>query len=188
MPLDPESEQVREVYAHYGLALYWAQCLEQSIFQHLLFFDHFPKAVAAYTTPESWAANFDRYEERELGQTMGKLVRRLQEVGRPTVEIAASLSEALKSRNWLAHGYFADRAVEFNTTSGREMMLAELERIRNQFISCSVELDAVSLPAARVLGFTDEKLENVKAEMIAAYAARTKGPTFKFHTDAVPPT
>lgn len=174
MALDPESEQVREVYAYYGLAMYWAQCLEQSIFQHLLFFDHFPKAVADYTTPENWAADFDSYEERELGQTMGKLIRRLQQVGRPTVEVEKSLARALKARNWLAHGYFADRALEFNASSGRQQMLEELEAIKDQFKDCSAQLDEVSLPAARALGFTDEMLEKIQTEMMAAYAARSE--------------
>lgn len=174
MLLDPDSEQVREVYAHYGLAMYWAQCLEQSIFQHLLFFDHFPKAVAAYTTAENWAEDFDRYEARELGQTMGKLIRRLQEVGQPTDSLEQPLSDALKSRNWLAHGYFADRAVEFTMSGGREHMVAELEVLRDQFRNCAEQLDAVSLPAARKRGFTDEMLARVESEMTAAYAKRTQ--------------
>ena len=174
MPLDPESEQIREVYAYYGLAMYWAQCLEQSIFQHLLFFDHFPKAVAGYTTPENWAADFDRYEAHELGQTMGKLIRRLQEVGRPTDGIEGTLADVLRARNWLAHGYFADRALEFTTQAGREKMLEELEGLTDNFKKCAAELDAISLPAARALGFTDEMLKKVESEMVAAYASRTE--------------
>ena len=97
--LDPESEQTREVYAHFGLAVYLAQCLEQSIFQHLLFFDHMPKALATYTTFESWTKDFDRYEAQELGQTMGKLIRRLREVGQPPDALEPLLEECLKSRN-----------------------------------------------------------------------------------------
>lgn len=170
--LDPESEKVREVYAHYGLAMYWAQCLEQSIFQHLLFFDHFPKALEAYTTPENWAEEFDRYEVRELSQTMGKLIRRLREVGQPTESVEVALARALKSRNWLAHGYFADRAIEFTDSEGRQDMIEELDELRESFRCCAEELDAVSLPAARNLGFTDEMLEKVQAEMNSEYANR----------------
>ena len=172
MTLDPESEQIRDVYAHYGLAMYWAQCLEQSIFQHLLFFDHFPRAIATYTTAESWANDFDLFESRELGQTMGKLVRRLQEVGQPTDSVEQLLAFALKDRNWLAHGYFSDRAVEFTLPDGREQMIAELEASQERFRNCAGALDAVSLPAARKFGLTDEALEQVKARMEAAYAAR----------------
>ena len=97
--LDPESEQIREVYAHYGLAMYWAQCLEQSIFQHLLFFDHFPSAVRTYATSESWAEDFKQYEAQELRKAMGQLIRRLHEVGLPMGSIESELTNALSSRN-----------------------------------------------------------------------------------------
>lgn len=173
--LDPESEQIREVYAHYGLAMYWAQCFEQSIFQHLLFFDHFPKARQTYTTPENWAEDFDRYEAQELGQTMGKLIRRLREVGQPTDSIESALAKVLKSRNWLAHGYFADRAVEFTDPDGRESMIQELDKLRDSFRACTDELDAISMPAARKFGLTDDVLAKVLAEMKSAYACRNNG-------------
>lgn len=167
--LDPESEQVREVYAYYGLAMYWAQCLEQSIFQHLLFVDHFPRAIASYTTAEAWAQEFDRYEARELSQTMGKLIRRLHEAGQPTEGLEQLLAEALKKRNWLAHGYFSDRAIELTLPTGREDMLNELEDLRDIFQKCTARLDAVTLPLARKLGLTEEKLAEVEAEMMAEH-------------------
>jgi hypothetical protein len=176
MPLDAKSEQVREVYAYFGLAMYWAQCLEQSIFQHLLFFDHFPRAVTSYTTPEKWAEDFDQYERQELGQTMGKLIRRLREAGNPTTEIEQTLNDALKHRNWLEHGYFADRALEFTLQEGRERMIVELESLRDKFRDCSAQLDAITLPLAQKAGLTEERLAQVQAEMLEAYAgSRAEG-------------
>lgn len=173
MLLDPESEQVREVFAHYGRAMYAAQCLEQSIFQHLVFFDLFPKTIAAYTTPENWAANFDGYEARELGQTMGKLIRRLQQVGQSTDAVERLLAQALKDRNWLAHGYFSDRAVEFTVLDGRLKMIGELETISDHFFSCANEIDAVWLPVARAHGYSEEMAKRHEEELIAACIRRT---------------
>jgi len=170
VPLDPESEHVREVYAYFGLAMYWAQCLEQSMFQHLLFFDHFPRAAASYTTPEKWAEDFDQYERQELGQTMGKLIRRLREAGQPTAEVEQALNEALKQRNWLAHGYFADRALEFTLQEGRDRMIIEPEGLRDKFRACTAQLDAITQPIAQNLGLTEERLARVEAEMLEAYA------------------
>lgn len=86
-----ESDQTRDVYAHFGLAVYLAQCLEQSIFIHLVFVDHFPQALRKHKFQEEWAAAFDSFESRELSQTLGKLVRRLQEAGQPTDSIRAAL-------------------------------------------------------------------------------------------------
>lgn len=44
--IDPESYQIREVFAYFGRATFAAQCVEQAIIHNLIFFDHFPKAVA----------------------------------------------------------------------------------------------------------------------------------------------
>ena len=170
MSLDPESEQVREVYAYYGLAMYWAQCVEQSIFQHLVLFDYFPKAIASYSTAEKWATEFDEYESRELGQTMGKLVRRLREAGQPTQSIERALAEVLQQRNWLAHGYFSDRSIEFTLPEGRSGMIAELESLREMFMAAAKELDAITLPLATKYGMTEEMLSKAQAEMMEEYA------------------
>jgi len=52
-------------------------------------------------------------------------------------------------------------------------MIYEIDVLRDQFRECAAQLDSVSLPAARELAFTEEMLEKVQAEMIAAYVART---------------
>lgn len=56
---------------------------------------------------------------------------------------------------------------------GRDQMIEEIDMLREQFRECAAQLNAVSLPAARELGFTEEMLEKVEAEMIAAHVART---------------
>lgn len=174
MLLDPESEQVRDVYAHFGLAVYWGQCIEQSIFQYLLFFDHFPKAIAKFTTPESWANDFDRYEAREMSQTMGKLIRRLQEVGQQVSNLEHSLFKVLKIRNWLAHGYFADRAIEFTDGHGRSDMISELEEIKESFQLCAQEIDAITLPVMQKFGLNEEMLTKIQADMRTEYVKRSR--------------
>ena len=90
-----ESDQVRDVYAHFGLAVYLAQCIEQSIFQHLLFLGHIPRAIGSYTTRAGWVSAFDEFESREWIQTMGKLVRRLREAGQPSLDSENSLTSAV---------------------------------------------------------------------------------------------
>lgn len=121
-----EDDHVRDVYAFYGLAMYWAQCLEQSMFIHLLFLDFFPKNVKSFKDSSKWAADFDAYEEKELGKTMGRLLQKLKDEGLPTHAASSLLSASLQKRNWLAHSYFSSRAVEFTLRAGRAQMIAEL--------------------------------------------------------------
>jgi hypothetical protein len=166
-----ESDQIRDVYAHFGLAVYLAQCVEQSIFQHLLFLDHFPKAIAEFTSKEAWVSAFDEFEARELGQTMGKLIRRMKEAGQPTDQIQALLTQTLKQRNWLAHGYFADRAVEFTRELGREKMIPELEELQALFREAAAKIDALTMPVARKYGLTEEALANLMASLVESHDA-----------------
>eukprot|EP01034_Spumella_vulgaris_P037931 gene37931-46805_t len=174
-PLDPESHHVREVYAHYGLAMYWAQCLEQSIFQHLLFFDHFPKAVKTYATAEDWVVAMDRYEARELKQTMGRLIYRLREAGQITFSTEQLLDRALKNRNWLAHAYFSDRAVDFMSPGGRDRMLEELGALKDNFVSTAKEIDEITMPVAQRYGLTAEKLAEIEAQLLAGQWEASEG-------------
>ena len=164
--MDREDEEVREVYAYYGLALYWASCLEQSIFQHLLFFEHFPKALASYKNPEKWEREFDEFEAREMKQTMGKLVRRLKEAGQPTKEIEASLDQSLKARNWLVHSYFPARAIQFTLSDGRVSMISELQSLRDQFMECADAIDELSKPILKRYGFTEEFQRKVMEDLV----------------------
>ena len=164
-----ESDQVKEVYAYYGRAMFEAQCLEQSIFQHLLIFDHFPKATKAYKDKQQWANAFNEYESREMKQTMGKLIRRLCEAGQPTKEIEAALEEALKVRNWLAHGYFSARAIQFTVSRGRQEMLIELEPIYEIFKNCAELIDAVTMPVMRKMGLTEEMLREIEMQLVNEY-------------------
>ena len=170
--MDEESEQIREVYAQYGLAMYWAQCLEQSMFQHLLFFDHFPKAIRQYQGQGKWEEDFDSYESKELSQTMGRLIRRVREAGQPTEEIEAKMNCVLKHRNWLAHGYFSDRAVQLTRTDGRAVMITELEDIREEFRFCSRLIDDLTEPVMLKHGLNIDMLKEIEESLVKEYEGR----------------
>lgn len=167
--LDPQSYQTREVYAHYGLAMYLANCVEQAIFQNLIFFDHFPTATKTVRDAESWTREFDAFEGRELGRTMGMLIKRLKEAGQTTTTIEERLSEVLAKRNFLAHHYFAQRAVEFTLDDGRSSMIEELQVIQGLFREAEELIMDVTRPAAIKYGLTDKVLERVTAELVEAH-------------------
>ena len=94
-----EEEQVRDVYAFYSLAMNWVQCLEQSIFIHLIFLDFFPNNVNSFQNSTKWASAFAAYEEKELAKTMGRLLQKLIDEGQPTKTVKPLLSVARQKRN-----------------------------------------------------------------------------------------
>ena len=162
-----EQDQVREIYAFYGLAMYWAKCLEQSIFIHLIFLDFFPNNVNSFQNSTKWASAFAAYEEKELAKTMGRLLQKLIDEGQPTKEVNTLVSVSLQKRNWLAHSYFSQLSVELTLQAGRSLIITELQAMIEIFRQATAKLDNITMPNARRHGYTEEMEAKAMAELLA---------------------
>ena len=171
--LDPESHQIREVYAHFGLAIYLAQCVEQAIIQNLIFFDLYPTAVNSNQDNKTWSDRFDKFEATEMKLTMGKLIKRLKNAGETTEAIELKLDEVVSNRNWLSHGYFNDRALDFTFEDGRTKMISELEVIQTLFREVDKMISEVTMPVARRYGLTEEMLDQMKSDMLTEHKLKS---------------
>ncbi|TNV22813.1 hypothetical protein FH968_01855 [Buttiauxella sp. B2] len=159
------SEHCKEVYAYFGLAMYRAQCVEQSIVQLLIFFDFFKENVPKFRTSEEWEKDFDKFDKVLSKKTMGSLLGLVKDLGMLDNDIENILSLALQKRNWLAHEYFVDHALDFINEAGRNKMLKELECTIEIFNLVEDTLQPISSSAALKYGLTDEALEEIKREM-----------------------
>ena len=118
--LPADAQQRREVFARYGLAMYYAQCLEHQLGLMLAsmcnheFLD---------TPHEARDALFDQ----ELSKTLGKMAQNLKKAMPVPPTLEDRLARAVEVRNWLAHGYFRERAREFLSVQGRDVMVFELQ-------------------------------------------------------------
>jgi len=171
--LDPESHQIREVYAHFGLAIYLAQCVEQAIILNLIFFDLYPTAVSSNQDNKTWSDRFDKFEATEMKLTMGKLIKRLKNAGETTEAIELKLDEVVSNRNWLSHGYFNDRALDFTFEDGRTKMISELEVIQTLFREVDKMISEVTMPVARRYGLTEEMLDQMKSDMLTEHKLKS---------------
>lgn len=164
---DSLSEQVKEVYANFGLAIYQAQCLEHGIANALVYIDLVPNRRRLAKDADEWAALVDSFMSSNFELTLGQMIRRLKEVTTVAPELEGQLSAALARRNWLAHHYFRERSETFLTSAGRATMLVELEAAQEVISRADVSLEATIKPAREKLGFTDELLEATYAELRA---------------------
>jgi hypothetical protein len=126
--LDEEGTQIRDVYAHYGLAMYLAQCLEHGIVLALVYTKLLPQvrseAKAVETFPVSeFEQRFDIFMDDHFELTMGSLISRLRTSSKLAVTFDTDLSKARELRNFLVHRYFRERAEEFISRIGRHSML-----------------------------------------------------------------
>ncbi len=162
--MSPEEEEVREVYARFGLAAYGAQCLEQELIGALIYLDLLPKKRGNLETKE-WEALFDSYTEEQSKRTLGKMISILEDITAIPPNLSESLSYALEKRNWLIHHYFRDRVIYFNSSEGRARMIAELDEITEIFRYADSLLEELFKPVRMKYGITDEVLAQSIAEL-----------------------
>ncbi len=135
--VDAADEETREVYARYGLAMYFAQVVEHAIVNLMI----------ALRLPEREALtqrDIDQFMDEAFAMTFGRLLKELRRTGQPTHFVQRDLDQARDMRNWLAHRYFRDRAVQFMSPAGRVVMLEELDDATNLFLQVNKSLERLS--------------------------------------------
>jgi hypothetical protein len=155
----PEDEHVKTVYAHHGLAMYLAQCLEHGLANALAYCDLIPRKALAVRTKEKWVVEFDSFMGRKFQQTLGQLIRDLRNATTVPPELENKLKQALVCRNWIAHHFFRERAAEFMSASSRDSLIRELEVAQKLFQVAGDLLESTIRPIREKYGFTNEMLE-----------------------------
>jgi hypothetical protein len=136
-PLSADSEQSRETFAHFGLAMYRAQCVEKQL--SILLATTLQPAFLRLTPEER-----DVYFDIEFRKTLGQLVKSLH-AGIPVPQaLEGRLSRALTLRNWLAHEYFWQRSAQALSSRGRDQMIVELREAAEFLFSVDTELTGIS--------------------------------------------
>jgi len=148
--LDPESDQIREVFARFGAALYSAQVLEQAVAMLL---------ATLFGPGEDWLKQhgIDDLLDRNFRATFGQLKKQLE--GKAPDELLEAIGDSVQLRNRLAHHYFWDYAVEFTKTDGRNTMIGELAEIDERFQNLTTELDALQARWRQDHGISDEDIQ-----------------------------
>jgi hypothetical protein len=134
-------ELVKEVYAHFGLAMYLAQCLEHSLVNALCCFDLMPNKKTWQTK-----SDFDLFMDKNFETTMGKMISNFKRVTQIPSDLSDLLSEAKDNRNFLAHNYFREHAAEFVTVDGCNKMIVELQSIQMFFDKVEEVLEKLAAP------------------------------------------
>ncbi|MGA2233972.1 MAG: hypothetical protein ABSG23_00645 [Terriglobales bacterium] len=161
--LDPESEQIREVCARFGLAVYSAQCLERELAM-LLAASGTPEYFTAWDYDDRLAGNFD--------STFGALVTMFAGTAGPTdKQLLIELEKAVRDRNELVHGYFWNRSVEFASTEGRTQMLEELDHLVRSFDSLDAKVSVLVNDLMKKRGVTEDVVQAQFEKLMSGIAA-----------------
>jgi hypothetical protein len=188
MSPEPTTERdrlTRDVYAHYGLALYLAQCLEHQLVNALIYGKHLP-SIVGYTkakgplTRADFEDRFDLFTNEQFDETMGGLITRLKDTRElPSNFDLRDLTRARDMRNLLAHRYFRVRADDFISIVGKQSMLTELQEAQKLFErvdtavtdACLALADAAGVNRAALDGYIEKDLLSKHARAAAIDAA-----------------
>ena len=152
-----EAQQRREVFARFGRAMYFAQCLEVQI--GLLLVSMYNQEFLR-VPPEDRDAFFDR----ESKKTLGRMKRDLGNNLPPALE--NRLHEAVELRSWLAHRYFSKHAINILTLEGREKMIVELQQKADFFKELDAEFTVILNKWLFSQGISKEELESEVARVV----------------------
>jgi hypothetical protein len=141
----------KETFAYFGRAVYYCQILEHGIVNAML--------IARLHDRTITRTDIDAFMDKQFENTLGKLIRNLRAEMPLPVDLEDLLGRALKTRNWLCHDYFRERAVEFLTPGGRLLMIGELETAQQLMADADKSLDSVAKPIAAKFGITEEKFK-----------------------------
>lgn len=162
-------ENVKTVYAHFGLAMYLAQVLEHGLANAMMAVELLPRRAGRPVPRKEWEAEFDAFMDQQYQQTLGRLIRALRDATSVQSDLEGLLTEALERRNFLAHHYFRERAEAFMSWEGRENMIAELQCAQKLFDDADARLTEVAKPLRERYGLTDERLRPFKEKYLRSF-------------------
>ena len=157
-------EHVKEVFAHFGAALYHTQVLEHGIVNALVVVDLIPARKDQVGSRQEWARILDGFMDQHFSKPMGRMMEALRMVATIPDDLETMLTEALQRRNWLAHHFFRERADAFLSVRGRDQMISELRNATSMFVSTDQCLEELTRPLRVAAGLTDEMIEQALQE------------------------
>jgi hypothetical protein len=167
-------EHNKEVYAHFGLAFYQANCFEHGLAIALMYADFLTRTkekldqtgTAGFDRP-TYEKEFDAFFDNQFSQTLGNLLKRLSASLAIDDALKEKITMAKQRRDFLSHHFFREHSISFMTRSGRDKMIAELEADRELFLSADEKLQKATQPIRQRLGIKDEWLQAQTDKIIA---------------------
>lgn len=163
--LDSESWLVRETFAYFGRAMYMASVLEVGL-AHVLMAGQFLKATKekliganGQFDQEKYEADFDQFMDDQFKQTMGNLIKRVNEFANFDDGLKGRIQKAKERRDFLAHNYWREYGEKFCTASGKEEMAEELNADAEMFLQLDRDIYAATAEMRKNVGMNDSLIE-----------------------------
>lgn len=161
MKHQPDDDQIRELYAMFGLAYYQSECVHRELCM-----------IWAWSgLPSRDLITRPRVEERlaqAFSLTLGDVAAKLKAV--LPAELYAELQTAVETRNFLAHHFWLERAHLMFSVENVRQLTAELDDYARLFDRLDVQVSAWAEPKRQELGVTEEVIQHSLSRILAGEA------------------
>lgn len=158
-PLINIGDDNKEVFAHYGAAMFQCQSLERRLALMLAMIE---SPGPDHSTREEFSDLLDGL----FGKTFGRLVARFRKTGLIPDAYETRLSEALTLRNHLAHNYVWENAERFLEAGERDKMILELNQYAESMRQLEQEMAGFSKQWRERHGVTDDAVAQAEQELL----------------------
>ncbi|MBL8557621.1 MAG: hypothetical protein JNM47_02795 [Hyphomonadaceae bacterium] len=159
---DPDGEIVKEVYARFGLAVYFAQCCETSLIGLLADIE-----TASCAQPSQ--AKFDEFYLKNEKLTFGNLLRKFEKLFSPDGHLLARLHAFKLERDELSHRFFRKHSLRLTTVGGCTELISMLETVAASYESIDADLAKLAASRATQRGMPESeyllKLAEIEREL-----------------------
>ncbi len=168
------SDHTKTTFAYFGRAFYAANVFESGLQIAIMLLEFFAEQEAKIRkegrqsfSREVYEAEFDAFFARQFAQSLGNLIKRAQSLAAMPDDLKARISRVKERRDFLAHHFFRERAIDFASRAGKDRMIEELEHDHDLFCEADRDLSEFLSPIRRRWGLTEERLERAYKEMLA---------------------
>ncbi|MBY0206624.1 MULTISPECIES: hypothetical protein [Paenibacillus] len=165
-----DSEHSKELFAYYGLAVYYGQALEQQLVNLILL----TKMSQGKVVTEE---ELEELYERKMSSSLGQLIHEARHHFTFSEEEISSLNELWQQRNRIVHHYFKERIHETFSPEGRTRMIKELQDFKERAQELELVLQQYIGAWMAALGLKDESAAAwVALERMHAARFQERGP------------
>lgn len=150
---DIESGDEKEVFAFYGLASFNAQCAEKALVNFAMGYKLLDESAL---TQEQWLELYSELNSKTFGRLLGQIKRRV-DLSEP---LLTHLDDTLQKRNWLAHDFFYDYAIQMGDYDGRIQMITELQSLIVKFQVADLAIEKLNSLVWQKFGIDELWIQN----------------------------
>lgn len=156
---ETNEELIKEVYARFGLAYYYSECLHRGLC-HIYVFGSFlqPDDITRPRVEEKLAYAYSL--------TLGQVKDEIE--GLIPGDLFRQLDEVVGKRNFLAHHFWFERCHLMFSRIGLKEIIEELGEYSDLFYRLDKVAEEYIMPKIRELGITDEMLQSCMEEIKSA--------------------